>query len=131
MNLHYVVKELYYQRRRTIISVLGLSIGIALFLILNALSLAYREAARAPLKEIGADITVQRPGNVPQELTGAVFPCSAVTIRQEEITKIEKIPGIIGTGKAVLVWVFDPHRAWIVLVMKEITPSVRQSFVPL
>ena len=83
MNLHYVVKELYYQRRRTIISVLGLSVGIALFIILNALSLAYREAARAPLKEIGADITVQRPGNVPQELTGAVFPCSAVTIRQE------------------------------------------------
>ena len=66
MNLHYVVKELYYQRRRTIISVLGLSIGIALFIILNALSLAYREAARAPLKEIGADITVQRPGMSPR-----------------------------------------------------------------
>jgi hypothetical protein len=132
MNLHYVVKELYYQRRRTIISVLGLSIGIALFIILNALSLAYREAARAPLKEIGADITVQRPGNVPQELTGAVFPCSAVTIRQEEITKIEKIPGIIGTGKAVLVWVFDPHRGHgLFWELKEITPSARQSFVPL
>ena len=83
MNLHYVLKELYFQKRRTIISVIGLSIGIALFLILNALSLAYREAARAPLKEIGADITVQRPGNVPQELTGAVFPCSAVTIKRE------------------------------------------------
>jgi putative ABC transport system permease protein len=132
MNLHYVVKELYYQRRRTIISILGLSIGIALFLILNALSLAYREAARAPLKEIGADITVQRPGNVPQELTGAVFPCSAVTIRQEEITKIEKIPGIIGTGKAVLVWVFDPHRAWIVLGIERdntIGPAILRAFV--
>lgn len=132
MNLHYVVKELYYQRRRTIISVLGLSIGIALFIILNALSLAYREAARAPLKEIGADITVQRPGNVPQELTGAVFPCSAVTIRQEEITKIEKIPGIIGTGKAVLVWVFDPHRAWIVLGIERdnpIGPAILRAFV--
>jgi ABC-type antimicrobial peptide transport system permease subunit len=132
MNLSYVVKELYYQRRRTIISVVGLSVGIALFIILNALSLAYREAARAPLKEIGADITVQRPGNVPQELTGAVFPCSAVTIRQEEITKIEKIPGIIGTGKAVLVWVFDPHQAWIVLGIESknsIGPAILRAFV--
>jgi len=132
MNFHYVVKELYYQRRRTIISVAGLSIGIALFIILNALSLAYREAARAPLKEIGADITVQRAGNVPEELTGAVFPCSAVTIRQEEITKIEKIPGIVGTGKAVLVWVFDPHRAWIVLGIERdnpIGPAILRNFV--
>ena len=132
MNLHYVVKELYYQRRRTIISVVGLSVGIALFLILNALSLAYREAARAPLKEIGADITVQRPGNVPQELTGAVFPCSAVTIHREEVNKIEKIPGIIGIGKAVLVWVFDPHRAWIVLGIERdnlIGPAILRAFV--
>ena len=29
MNLRYVIKELYHQRRRTIISILGLSIGIA------------------------------------------------------------------------------------------------------
>ena len=132
MNLPYVVKELYYQRRRTIISVVGLSVGIALFIILNALSLAYREAARAPLKEIGADITVQRPGNVPEELVGAVFPCSAVTIRQEEITKIEKIPGVIGIGKAVLVWVFDPHQAWIVLGIESknsIGPAILRSFV--
>jgi lipoprotein-releasing system permease protein len=132
MNLRYVIKELYYQRRRTIISVVGLSVGIALFIILNALSLAYREAARAPLKEIGADITVQRPGNVPEELVGAVFPCSAVTIRQEEITKIEKIPGVIGIGKAVLVWVFDPHQAWIVLGIERensIGPAILRAFV--
>jgi ABC-type antimicrobial peptide transport system permease subunit len=132
MNFRYVVKELYYQRRRTIISVFGLSIGIALFIILNALSLAYHEAARAPLKEIGADITVQRAGNVPEELTGAVFPCSAVTIHREEINKIEKIPGITGIGQAVLVWVFDPHRAWVVLGIERnnpIGPAVLRAFV--
>ena len=132
MNINYIVKELYYRKRRTIISVLGLSIGVAIFLILNALSLAYHEAARAPLKEIGADITVQRPGNVPEELTGAVFPCSAVTIRREEINKIEKIPGIIGIGQAVLVWVFDPHRAWVVLGIERnnpIGPAILRAFV--
>ena len=132
MNLHYVMKELYYQRRRTIVSVLGLSIGVALFLILNALSLAYREAARAPLTEIGADITVQRAGNVPEELAGAVFPCSALTIRREEVNKIEKIPGIRGVGQAVLIWVFDPQRAWIVLGVERdnpIGPAILRSFV--
>jgi hypothetical protein len=83
LNLSYVFQELTRRRRRTIMAVIGLSIGIALLVILNALSLAYHEAARAPLKEIGADITVQRPGNVPEEMAGAVFPCSAVTIRRD------------------------------------------------
>jgi lipoprotein-releasing system permease protein len=115
MSLRYLIKELYYQRRRTIAAIAGLSIGVALVVILNALSVAYHEAARSPLKEIGADITVQRPGNVPEELAGIVFPCSAVTIRDDQVKKIQDLPGVRGVGKAVLMWVFDPNRAWVVL----------------
>ena len=122
MNLHYLTKELYFQKRRTVAAIAGLSIGIALLIILNALSMAYRQAARAPLKEIGADITVQRPGDVPKEMAGAVFPCSAVTINAEEMKKIESLPGINGIGRAVLLWVFDPTRAWIVLGIEQQNP---------
>jgi ABC-type antimicrobial peptide transport system permease subunit len=119
MNWHYLINELYYQRRRTLAAIIGLSIGIALLIILNALSAAYRQAAHAPLREIGADVTVQRPGNVPEQLTGAVFPCSAVTIRDDQVKKIQDLPGVRGIGKAVLLWVFDPKRAWIVLGIEQ------------
>jgi ABC-type antimicrobial peptide transport system permease subunit len=115
MNLHYLRNELYYQKRRTLATVIGLSIGIALLIILNSLSVAYRNAARVPLQEIGADVTVQRSGDVPKDLTGVVFPCSATTIGDEEVKKVETLPGVRGVGKAVLLWVFDPNRAWIVL----------------
>jgi putative ABC transport system permease protein len=115
MNLLFLKKELCGHKRRTLSTIIGLSIGVALLIIVNALSTAYRQAARAPLKEIGADITVQRPGNVPKDLAGSVFPCSAVTIRDEEVTRISALPGVTGIGKAVLLWVFDPKRAWIVL----------------
>jgi putative ABC transport system permease protein len=115
MNLRFLKSELYRNKRRTVSTIVGLSIGVALLIIVNALSMAYREAARAPLEEIGADITVQRSGNVPKDLTGAVFPCSAVTIRDEEVMRISALPGVVGIGKAVLLWVFDPHRARIVL----------------
>jgi ABC-type antimicrobial peptide transport system permease subunit len=119
MNLHYLANELYYQRRRTLAAIIGLSIGIALLIILNSLSTAYRQAAQAPLKEIGADITVQRPGNVPEQLTGAVFPCSAVTIPDDQVKKIQSLPGVRGTGRALLLWVFDPNRSWIVLGIEQ------------
>lgn len=115
MRLRYLFKELYYRRRRTLTAVLGLSVGIALLIIINALSMAYHEAARMPLKEIGADITVQRAGDVPEELAGPVFACSAITIRKQEIEKIKDIKGIEGFGQALLIWVFDPDRFTIVL----------------
>jgi ABC-type antimicrobial peptide transport system permease subunit len=132
MNLRYMTKELYYQKRRTLMSILGLSIGIALLIILNSLSSAYRQAAHAPLQEIGADITVQRSGDVPKELTGSVFPCSAVTIRKDEVEKIQKLPGVRGIGTGLLLWVFDPNRAWIVLGIEKqnsIGPSLLRSSV--
>ena len=132
MNLHYLMHELYHQRRRTLVAVVGLSIGIALLILLNALSAAYRQAARAPLKEIGADITVQRPGDVPEQLAGVVFPCSAVTISDEQVKKVGALPGVRGIGKAVLLWVFDPNMAWIVLGIEQqnsVGPAVLRSAV--
>jgi lipoprotein-releasing system permease protein len=132
MNLGYLTNELLHQKRRTLTAILGLSIGIALLVILNALSLAYRQAAHAPLQEIGADITVQRPGDVPKDLAGAVFPCSAVTIRKDEMDKIKALPGIRGMGKAVLLWVFDAKQAWIVLGVEQnntIGPGILRSAV--
>jgi putative ABC transport system permease protein len=132
MNLHYLMKELYYQRRRTLTAILGLSVGIALLIILNALSIAYRQAAHAPLQAIGADISVQRSGNVPKDLAGAVFPCSAVTLHKSEVEKIQGLPGIRGLGTGLLLWIFDPNRAWIVLGIEQnnsVGPAILRSAV--
>ncbi len=132
MNLRYLKNELYYQKRRTLAAVIGLSIGIAILILVNALSMAYRRAARVPLQEIGADVTVQRSGNVPKDLTETVFPCSAVTIRDEEVKRIAALPGVRGVGKAVLLWVFDPDKAWIVLGVEQqnsVGPSILRNSI--
>jgi cell division protein FtsX len=89
MNLRYMTKELYYQRRRTLMSILGLSIGIALLIVLNSLSLAYRQAAHVPLKEIGADITVQRSGDVPKERS---FPVQRWQFARRKLRRSRNFP---------------------------------------
>ncbi len=132
MNLHYLMNELYYQRRRTLAAIVGLSIGIALLIVLNALSAAYRQAARAPLKRSGPISRSSGPATSPKELTGVVFPCSAVTIRDDQVKKISGLPGVRGIGKAVLLWVFDPNRAWIVLGIEQqnsVGPAMLRSAV--
>jgi putative ABC transport system permease protein len=99
---------------------------------INALSAAYHEAARKPLADLGADITIQRSGNVPEQLEGPVFACSAVTIQKEEVEKIQDLPGVQGLGQALLLWVFDPDRFSIVLGVdgeNPVGPSILRSFV--
>lgn len=132
MVKRYLVKELYHRKRRTLAAVFGLSIGVAVLITINALSVAYREAAHRPLADIGADITIQRSGNVPEQLEGPVFACSAVTIHKKEVEKIQHLSGVQGLGQALLLWVFDPSKFTIVLgidVENPVGPSILRAFV--
>ncbi len=122
MRLSYVFRELYLRRRRSLTSMLGLAVGIALLVVVNALSSAFREAARAPLAEVGADISIQRNGDVPQELAGPVFPCSAVTLRKDEVEKVRQVPGITGVATGVLLWVFDADQFTIIMGLDPQSP---------
>jgi ABC-type lipoprotein release transport system permease subunit len=119
MDLRYLMKELYHRKRRTAVAAVGLAVGVCLLIVINALSQAYRQAAKAPLKDFGADVTVQRSGDVPQELSGAVFPCSAVTIKRDEADRVRQMPGVREMGTALLLWVFDEQRMSVVLGIEE------------
>ncbi len=61
MNYSYIYKELIHHRHRTLVNILGIGVGIALFVSINAVSTAYQEAISLPFKNLGADIVVQRP----------------------------------------------------------------------
>ena len=61
MNYQYVLKELRHHHNRTLVNILGIGIGIALFVSINAVSTAYQKAVSLPFKNLGADIVVQRP----------------------------------------------------------------------
>lgn len=123
MDFHYLVKELWFRKHRTLTATIGLAVGMALLITMNALSSAYTEAARRPLEEIGADITVQRAGDVPENLNGPVFACSTVTIRKDEADRIRALAGIQGFAQALLIWVFDPDRFTIVLGLDPSNPN--------
>jgi lipoprotein-releasing system permease protein len=109
MNLSYVYEELRRRPGRTLASVLSVAVGVALFVSLQAYATGYREAARAPLAQIGADIVAQRQGAVPDDFKGIVFPHSTAPIHQNEMDAIRKLPGVGDIGQAVLFWDFEPN----------------------
>ena len=61
MNYRYVINELRHHHHRTLVNVLGIAIGIALFVSINAVSTAYQKAVSLPFKNLGADLVVQKP----------------------------------------------------------------------
>lgn len=115
MNLPYVWAELSHRPGRSLTAIVSMALGVALFVSLQAYAGGYRQAARAPLAQIGADIAIQRQGDVPEAFEGPVFPHSTAPIHPDEITTIRELPGVEATGEAVLFWDFGPDQFSVVL----------------
>ena len=89
-------------------AVVSVALGVAVFVSLQAYADAYRFAARAPLVEMGADLTAQRQGDVPEKFEGVLFPHSSAPIHRNEIEQISRLPGVQAVSENMFFWAFEP-----------------------
>ena len=115
MNFTYLWAELSRRPGRSLAPIASMALGVALFISLQAYAAGYRQAARAPLAQIGADLAVQRQGDVPEAFEGPVFPHSTAPIHPAEIEAIRQLPGVEAVGEALFFWDFGPDRFVVVL----------------
>jgi len=108
MNLAYIFAELSRRPARALMAALSLALGVALFVSLQAYADGYRQAARAPLAEVGADLAAQRQGAVPEKFEGLVFPHSVAPIHRDEIDRIRGLPGVRAVAEVMFFWSFEP-----------------------
>ena len=114
MNYRYVWNELRHHHHRTLVNVLGIAIGIALFVSINAVSAAYKEAVNLPFKNLGADIVVQRPekravdsGQAPASMRGIRLPFSNQLLPAQDLDKLRSIAGVDSMATSLLLWEFE------------------------
>ncbi len=114
MNYRYVLKELRHHHNRTMVNILGIGIGIALFVSINAVSTAYQKAVSLPFKNLGADIVVQRPekravdsGQPPASMRGIRLPFSNQLLPSQDIEKLKSVEGVNSMASSLLLWEFD------------------------
>jgi putative ABC transport system permease protein len=114
MNYGYVLKELRHHHNRTLVNILGIGIGIALFVSINAVNTAYQKAVSLPFKNLGADIVVQRPekrtvdsGQPPASMRGIRLPFSNQLLPSQDLEKLKTIEGINSMASSLLLWEFD------------------------
>ncbi len=114
MNYSYVLKELRHHHNRTLVNILGIGIGIALFVSINAVNTAYQKAVSLPFKNLGADIVVQRPEKravestqPPTSMRGIRLPFSNQLLPSEDLEKLKAIEGVDSMASSLLLWEFD------------------------
>jgi putative ABC transport system permease protein len=114
MNYRYVIQELRHHKHRTLVNILGIGVGIALFVAINAVSAAYQEAVSMPLRSLGTDIVVQRPEKrsvdstqQPASMRGIRLPFSNQLLPADDFEKIKTIEGIDSMAASLLLWEFD------------------------
>jgi putative ABC transport system permease protein len=114
MNFRYVLNELRHHHHRTLVNVLGIAIGIALFVSINAVSTAYQKAVSAPFKNLGADLVIQKPekravnaAQTPTSMKGIRLPFSNQLLPAEDLQKLTSLNGVSSTASSLLLWEFD------------------------
>jgi ABC-type antimicrobial peptide transport system permease subunit len=104
--------EIRIRTGRSLSVMVGIALGVALYLGLTAFGAGYREAARQPLAGAGADILLTRPANAQQtapsaqSTRGPRLPFGMGTFDQEEVGMIERIQGVSSAAGAMLIWDF-------------------------
>jgi putative ABC transport system permease protein len=113
MYYRYVIKELRHRFNRTLVNVFGIAVGIALFVSISAVSAAYKDAARQPFKNIGADLIVQRtekqqaqPDKRIKSMRGIRLPFSNQLFDAQDLLLLQQIEGIDASAQALLLWEF-------------------------
>ncbi len=114
MHYRYVLKELQHRHQRMLVNCLGIAVGIALFVSINAVSAAYREAVSLPFRNLGADLVVQRPemraadsGQPTQSMRGIRLPISSQLLAAGDLAMLRAVPGVDAVSTALLLWEFD------------------------
>ena len=114
MHYRYILNELLHHRHRTIVNVLGIAVGIALFVSINAVSAAYQKAVSLPFKNLGADLVVQRPekravdsGQPAPSMRGLRLPFSNQILSSEDLGKLKAVPGVEAMAASLLLWEFN------------------------
>lgn len=131
MYYPYVFNELRHRFSRTIVNVFGIAIGIALFVSINAVSAAYKNAASQPFKDIGTDLIVQRAEKkqLPSEgagrsMRGVRLPFSNQLFRQQDMAVLEQTDGIAAVAQTLLLWEFTESGFRTIMGVDATQPSV-------
>jgi len=117
----YIRSQFRYRTGRALMVVAGVALGAALFVALSALGNGFRQAARAPLSGVAADLLITRPADgqgaaAPAQTTrGPRLPFGSAPLTSDEVSRIASTSGVAQVATALEVWDFGATQYQTVL----------------
>lgn len=114
MRYSYIVHELRHRAQRTLINILGITVGVGLFVSINAVSAGYQKAVQLPFANLGADLVVQRAeknrqlGQGSLSMRGIKLPFSNQVISSDAFEGLRRLDDVTAAAGSLLLWEFVP-----------------------
>lgn len=107
MMIQYFLSFLRANKIKSTILCLSLAVYFGMVIIATTLHGSIPEIARLPLQNIGVQTIVQKTGEIPGQMVGAIFPHSNAPISQEQFTHLAKLPFVEEADRGLYFWYFD------------------------
>ena len=91
---------------KTVILVASIAIYFALTITLLALNKTLPEVASLPFQKIGVGVVVQKTGQIPEHMVGAIFPHSNGPIYDDEFAQLRTLDFAQGLDSGLYFWYF-------------------------
>jgi ABC-type antimicrobial peptide transport system permease subunit len=120
MLIKFSIKNLLTRRRRSLVSLAGISISIALFISVILILKSAQGAFKKPLQDAGSDMIVQLQGE-PCVWSMVKLPTDLNPIPLKLVDKIKSLDEVVAVDASLITWAFSVHSQAEVQKMQDST----------
>ncbi len=107
MMTEYFLSFIRANKIKSVVLCLSLALYFALLTIALTIHRSIPEIARLPLQNIGVQTIVQKTGEIPGQMVGAIFPHSNAPISIAQFDRLKRLPFVEKADIGLYFWYFD------------------------
>jgi len=107
MMTEYFLSFIQANKVKSVVLCLSLAVYFALLTIALTIHRSIPEIARLPLQNIGVQTIIQKTGEIPGQMVGAIFPHSNAPITNEQFEQLKGLPFVEKADIGLYFWYFD------------------------
>ncbi len=107
MMTEYFLSFIRANKIKSTVLCLSLAVYFGMVIIAATLHRSIPEIAQLPLQNIGVQTIVQKTGEIPEQMVGAIFPHSNAPISSEQFERLKGLPFVEEADVGLYFWYFD------------------------
>ncbi|MBI4787005.1 MAG: ABC transporter permease [Chloroflexi bacterium] len=131
----YILSQFRRRPWRSFAVIAAVAVGAILFVALSAMGNGFREAARAPLANVAADVVITHPtaqaevAQATQKARGARLPFGMAALDESQVETIRRTEGVRAVAGALQIWDFG-GTSYVTVLGVDVDHTLQKQTVP-